>query len=141
MSEPLNIVMISAEATPYAKVGGLADVAGVLPRVLEKSGARLTLLLPAYQAVDREKHGLRPDESLSRWKVRLGSSEVPVEVLRTQMPGTGVEVFFLGGGGFFDRPGIYDDPATKDAFPDNMQRFVFLVKAALEWIRRKGAPP
>ena len=47
---PLRVVMLAAEAAPYAKVGGLADVVGALPKALEKLGAELTLVIPAYTA-------------------------------------------------------------------------------------------
>ena len=47
----LNVVMFSAEAVPYVKVGGLADVVGALSRVLELQGVKVLLMLPAYQSI------------------------------------------------------------------------------------------
>jgi len=141
VKERLNIFMLSAEATPYAKVGGLADVAGVLPRVLEKLGARVTLVLPAYKAVDLDRNGVRRQGALSGFAVPIGSKSVAVEVYQARMPQTEVDVYLVGGGGYFSRDGIYDDPATREAFPDSMQRFLFLMKAGLELLRRIEADP
>ena len=47
-----HIVMFAAEATPFVKVGGLADVAGALPKVIEKSGARMQQLDTALADTD-----------------------------------------------------------------------------------------
>jgi starch synthase len=38
MNKPLKVLLVSAEAVPFAKVGGLADVAGSLPRALRRLG-------------------------------------------------------------------------------------------------------
>ena len=46
--DDLNIVMAASEAVPYAKTGGLADVAGALPLELLKLGHRVTLVIPHY---------------------------------------------------------------------------------------------
>ena len=48
-----HIVMFSAEAAPFVKVGGLADVVGALPKFLEKLGVQVSVVLPAYQAIAR----------------------------------------------------------------------------------------
>jgi starch synthase len=135
-----HVVMFAAEAAPYVKVGGLADVVGALPRVLERLGTRVSVVLPAYQVIAREKFGIRPCASIAPFEVPMGSQAVPVEVLQTTMPGTGVEVFFLGGGGYFSREGVYDNPATKKGYTDNDQRLAFYAKAGLELLRRLARP-
>src|SRR5512145_513607 len=50
-SRPLNLLVASSEAIPYAKTGGLADVAGALPREFAKLGHDVILLLPRYREV------------------------------------------------------------------------------------------
>ncbi len=136
-----HIVMYSAEAVPYVKVGGLADVVGALPRMLKRSGARVTVVLPAYRKIAPEKFGIRPSSTVPPFDVRLGGKSVRVEVAQAEVPDTGVSVFFLGGGGYFDRDGIYDDPVTKEGYPDNMHRFGFYAKAGLELLRRLEQRP
>ncbi|MBZ5499031.1 MAG: glycogen synthase GlgA [Acidobacteriia bacterium] len=135
-----HIVTFSAEAAPYIKVGGLADVVGALPKMLEKLGAQVTVVLPAYQVIAREQFGIHPSATVPPFDILVGSDAVRVEVAQTAMPGTGVEVFFLGGGGYFSRAGVYDDPVTKEGYPDNMQRLAFYAKAGLELLLRLGQP-
>jgi starch synthase len=133
-----HVVMFSAEAAPYAKVGGLADVVGALPKVLDKLGANLTVVLPFYKTIPREKFGVRPFAACPSYDVKMGSEMVRAEVAHTTMPGTGVTVFFVDGGRYFSRDGVYDDPATRKGYPDNPQRFAFYAKAGLELLRRRG---
>ena len=47
----MRVLQISSEATPFAKTGGLADVAGALPDALERAGCDCTLVVPAYREV------------------------------------------------------------------------------------------
>jgi starch synthase len=61
--DSLKILIATAEAVPYAKTGGLADVAGALPKSLAKSGNNVRLILPLYKQVDREKYKLELDIS------------------------------------------------------------------------------
>jgi starch synthase len=48
---PLNLLLVASEAVPYAKTGGLADVAGALPLELAKLGHDVILLLPHYRCL------------------------------------------------------------------------------------------
>src|ERR1700733_9977071 len=47
----MNVVFVASEAVPFAKTGGLADVAGALPRALEKQGHSTLLFMPCYRRV------------------------------------------------------------------------------------------
>jgi starch synthase len=138
--DQMHIVMFAAEATPYVKVGGLADVIGALPGVLERNGVSLTLVLPGYKAIPRGKFGIRASAAVPPFDIPLGSSTVRVNVEQTVIAGTGIEVFFLDGGGYFSREGVYDDPRTKKAYPDNAERLAFYARAGMELLRRLGRP-
>ena len=132
--------MFSAEAAPFAKVGGLADVAGALPRALESLGAQVSLVMPAYRFISREEFGIRSCDAVPSFEVSVGSEPVRAEIAQTNMAGTGVTVYFLGGSDFFERDGIYDDPETRKGYSDNARRFAFLARAGLELLRRLGQP-
>ena len=57
---PLRVVILSPEAVPFAKVGGLADVLGALPLALEKLGVSVTVAIPRYGLIDLHKFGFEP---------------------------------------------------------------------------------
>ena len=56
----LRIVMISSECVPFAKTGGLADVVGALPKVLQKLGHQVIVIMPRYSSINYLRHKLRP---------------------------------------------------------------------------------
>ena len=132
----LSIVMISAEAAPFVKVGGLGDVVGALPQALEKLGAKVTLIIPAYGNVADISFQAEPCRDIPGFDVVMGSFEEYASIFQTSMPGTGVEVYLIGSCRYFERDGVYDDPITGEGYADNMERYVFFVKAAIELILR-----
>jgi starch synthase len=138
--DPLHVVMFSSEAFPYVKVGGLADVVGTLPKKLTKLGAKVTVVIPAYKAIHHDKHGIHPYEPIPGFDIIMGSGFTHAAIFHTQVPGTDINVFFVGCLDYFYRDGIYDDPLWKEAYLDNMERYLFFMKAGLELVERLGWP-
>jgi len=130
--------MFAAEAVPYVKVGGLADVVGALPRALEKLGAQPAVVIPAYKDIHHERHGIRPFAPLPGFDVPMGPRIERAEIFHTRAPDTGIDVFLIGCRDYFLRDGIYDNPVTGEGFVDNMQRYVFFMKAGLALLQRLG---
>ena len=58
MNKSLKILLLSSEAVPFAKVGGLADVAGSLPKALRQLGHDARLVLPKYGQINEAEFGL-----------------------------------------------------------------------------------
>ncbi len=138
MPEKLRVLIVAAEAAPFAKAGGLADVIGALPRALSRLGVDARVIVPRYGS-------LAPPELLRR-KTELG--KIPLEVypfraglLESELPGSSVPIYFVDNSDFFGRDGIYNDPATGEGFPDNFQRFLFFMKAVLVACQRIGWIP
>ena len=136
--DPKHVAFLSAEAVPYVKVGGLADVAGALPAALAELGVRVTLVLPAYGSIDREKFGAKT--LYTDLPVRLGNTTLSAKVLEAESPCTGVRVLFVAQPDLFGRPGVYVDPESGDEYPDTARRFAYFTRAALETLRRLGEP-
>jgi starch synthase len=138
--DPLTVVLFAAEASPFAKVGGLGDVIGALPKALESFGLKLTIVLPAYKSILQGGFDLQQCPDVAGFDVSMGSSMEHAEALKTRMDGTAIDVYFIKSDRYFDRDGIYDDPAFKEGYPDNMERFIFFMKAGLGLISRLGVP-
>src|SRR5438045_6470058 len=81
--QPLKILFLSAEVTPFAKAGGLADVCGALPKALAALGHDVRIIMPAYAPVESAlasgKFGVRPHPVTLH--VPMGSGVVPDGVL------------------------------------------------------------
>lgn len=131
------IIHVSPEAVPLAKTGGLADVCGVLPRVLSDLGKKVSLILPLYREVRHKELKMSPLGLTVR--VQLGDTIEEGAVWKSELPESSVPVFFIEQDGFFDRDGLYGN--SKGDYPDNARRFVFFCRAALEAIASLGLAP
>jgi starch synthase len=141
MAQRFRVAMVSAEAVPFAKVGGLADVAGALSRSVAELGAAVALFLPRYAGLRLpEKADL---ELAATVEVPIRDEDVRALVyrLRAPEPLPHLAVYFIAHEGYFGRPGIYDDPATGEAYADNAERFIFFSRAVLEAMRAVAFAP
>ncbi len=135
-SRPLHIAFLAAEAAPFVKVGGLGDVAAALPPALAEWGRRVTVVLPGYRAIDRDKHKVKP--LAGGLRVPVGGRDVEFELLEAASPAEGVRVILVGQDEYFSRDGVYVDPISGEEYPDSAERFVFFTRAALEALRELG---
>jgi len=112
----MRIAFISAEVVPFAKTGGLADVAGALPKVLAECGHEVIVIMPHYKQIDNEKYGIKKvTDTLS---IKLKDHEIDMTVcVSDAIPN--VKTYLIGSGGLFFRDGIYghnDDEYRFTAF-------------------------
>lgn len=122
----LRILMLTSEAVPFAKSGGLADAVSALADELCRMGHDVRLVMPRYYFNDRSAF-FRTTQELS---VDLGGERLSATVYEGRFGQSGVPCFFLDHEPLYGRDGIYGI-AGKD-FPDNHRRFGFLATAALD---------
>lgn len=123
--------MVSAEAAPFAKVGGLADVAGALPPALAKLDCDIRLMLPLYGAIDRKKFKIK--ESLPGMKIVSGKKMVKTGVWESILPSSSVRTYFLDAPKYFSGKEIYGRNGS--------EKFLFFSLAALKALRWIGFRP
>ncbi len=141
MNDNLSILMVSAEAHPLAKVGGLADVLGALPKALAGLGHDVRIALPYYRTIKDRKVQVDKVAGVSRLEITLGDSKRIATVGLTGLPESPVKVLLVGNDGLFGRKGIYTDPQTGKDYADNAERFIFFSKAVLRLIEAIGWQP
>jgi starch synthase len=133
----MKILMVSSEAHPYAKTGGLADMVSALSITLAKLGHEVRVVLPRYYHIDRS--GLERLEGAMG--VPVGGGEEWCAVYSAALPGSPPEnpvpVYFIDHEGFFGREGVYGTPREPD-FPDNPRRFIFFSRSAFQLCRKIG---
>ncbi len=113
----MRVAFAAAEAAPYAKVGGLADVAGSLPQALARLGCEVTLYLPLHGTIDRVKWGISSDGP--ERSVAYGASHVRVAYPSVERDG--VRVVFVAHKRV-GRDTIY-------GAPDDAKRYAFFCRA------------
>ncbi len=133
--ESLKICFVSSEVTPFAKTGGLADVAAALPAALKNMEQDVRLMMPKYRMINDRKYVLRDVIRLREVKVDLGGTVRVASGKTAFLPNTKVHVYFLFIPELFDRKGIYQDPQTGKDFEDNAERFAYFSKAVLETLK------
>ncbi len=116
----MNVLFVAAEATPYVKVGGLADVAGALPAALVASGHDVRVLLPCYRRI---KAGKVPLEGpVAATFLPLGDRSEELRVWRAAEDP--VPTWLLDIPAAFDRDALYGES-------DDPDRFVLFSRAVL----------
>ena len=108
----MNILFCAAEVVPFAKTGGLGDVAGALPIALGNLGHRVLVVTPQFAGQAGQR------------LVRLSPN---------------VRVIFVEHPGYFHREGIYGN--GQGDHPDNAARFAYLCHEALKEARRLDFRP
>jgi starch synthase len=122
----MKILFAASEVAPFAKTGGLADVAGSLPTALASLGHDVRVVMPRYRQVEQNTFNLKPIASFS---VPLGSWNERGSVFQ-YAKNKNTMVYFVGKDIFYDRPELYG--TAKADYPDNAERFIFFSRAILE---------
>jgi starch synthase len=136
MNKPLRVLFATPEAAPFAKTGGLADVAGALPKFLQPLGCELVLVMPYYQAVKRS--GLPLQYLSEKIEVLLGNEIIEADIYKGHLT-QDIPIYFIGREEFFDREYLYSTP--KGDYFDNAERFVFFSKAVPIFCQHIGFSP
>jgi len=134
----MNILCVASEVEPFAKTGGLADVAGALPAALAALGHEVRLAMPLYRQVDPRRWGFRPTEI--RVEVPVGTRAVEARVWEGALPRRAVPIYCLEAPALFDRDGLYQDAHGAD-YPDNLERFSVFSQASLRMLPLVGWRP
>ncbi len=122
----MRVLFATAEAYPLAKVGGLGDVAGSLPKALRSLGHDVRLVLPRYGAIKAW------ERDLGTFPVVTGGAKNEARLLLTSIDG--LPVYLIDKPDLFDRPKVYE-------FPDDGQRFAFFGRAVLDLLPAAGFWP
>jgi starch synthase len=131
----MRILLVASEVAPFAKTGGLADVAGALPKALAKLGHDVRVVLPRHRMVDPVKFQLR--QVMTSFPVPVAGRTADAAIWQGAIDS--VPVFLVGHDGYFNREALYQ--TQEGDYPDNAERFAFFSRAALEMTRTLGFLP
>lgn len=107
----MKVVMCASEVVPFAKTGGLADVAGALPIALEEEGAEIIIIMPRYKAIKEKQATV----------------------------GKNIKVYFIDCEEYFGRDNLYGD--KDGDYKDNLERFSYYCRQALELLKKINFKP
>lgn len=124
------IAFAASEITPFAKTGGLADVAAALPGWLHGAGHDVRCFVPLYSSMDVESHDVDPVHEVADVPVDLGGVTHRFSLFRVSLPGSGVAVYLVHCPRLYERPGLYTEGE------DEPVRFAMFCRAVLESCQR-----
>ncbi len=134
--EPKRILFAASEVTPFAKTGGLADVAASLPTALASLGHQVRVVMPFYRSVKDGAFGIKPyEKALS---VPFKGQQLRAGVFSTKKS-RNVHFYFIQRDEFFDRGGLYG--TSEGDYFDNAERFIFFSRGVLEFNKLSGFQP
>ncbi|HVF29837.1 MAG TPA: glycogen/starch synthase, partial [Pyrinomonadaceae bacterium] len=125
----MRVAVISAEAVPYSKTGGLGDVAGALPKALKNVGVDSVLVTPCYLQTKGEHLWSTAIEDLD---VEWRGGKYRAKAFYSEANGS--PTFLIDAPSYFHRDSIY-------GFNEDYERFAFFNHAALVLLKRIGAAP
>ncbi|MCG2685938.1 glycogen synthase [Candidatus Parcubacteria bacterium] len=133
---PLKVLMVGAEVSPYANVGGFSRVTSYLSRALCQLGHDVRLFMPKFGLIDEEKYPM--EVVLEGLKVPTGQGKEPTylicNVKRNQLPGA-APVYFL------ENMEYYEKRANVYGYSDDPLRWALLSRGALEFLKLSSWTP
>ena len=120
----MEIIHLSAECYPIAKVGGLGDVVGALPKYQNKLGHVAKVVMPAYQTRFMQENEF--EVVYDGWS-KLGFHNFPVRIFREKTNKLGFDLYLVHISGLMDREKVY-------GYDDDTERFLAYQISVLDWI-------
>src|SRR5215204_3665759 len=125
----MRVAILTSEAVPFAKTGGLADVSGALPKALLEHGVDAKLILPFYDQIDRSLlNGGSIENVRVEWRGQVH------QVCFWFSDAAGAPAYLLEAPEFFARPAVY-------GYSDDHIRFAFFSRAALALLKHLNWQP
>jgi len=131
----MKIAFLASEVIPYAKTGGLADVAGALPKFLSRLGPEVRVFMPFYREVRVKNLSLLT--VINHAVLEMAKDRKDYSVLEHRAEGFSVN--FIVRDEYYDRECLYGTPAGD--YADNGERFAFFARASLEAMKTLGFSP
>ncbi len=123
----MRILMVTPEANPFARSGGLAEVIASLAAALAKLGHQVNVVMPLYRQVREAGYPLAfTGHTLS---IPMSWKALSAEIYHAELD-TGLNYYFVGQDALFNREGLYG--TEYGDFEDNAERFIFFSRAVLE---------
>jgi starch synthase len=128
----MKIIHLSTECYPAAKVGGLADVVGALPKYLNLNGLETWVVIPEYDLPWFHEQSF---SEVHYGTITLGAHKLEYHVFREDNEVLGFSFYFIRIPGYTGRPSVYLDPKTKHGYKDEFERNLSFQLAALDWMQ------
>ena len=134
----MHVIHASAECYPVAKVGGLADVVGALPKFLKKHHIESWVVIPKYDVEWIRNHNF---ETVHEGVISPGGYKIGYKIQKEETDQLGFPLYVVEITHLFSRPGIYLDPESGYGYWDEFERYLCFQVAILDWLKSFSVKP
>lgn len=127
----MHVIHLSAECYPVAKVGGLGDVLGALPKYLNAAGIKTSVVIPYYERPFVATHLFNV---VHEGSFQLRDENITFKILKENAGTLGFDLYLVHITGLLDRPEVY-------SYPDEHLQFIAFQIAFLEWTLKLAEKP
>lgn len=127
----MKVIHLSAECYPAAKVGGLGDVVGALPKYLCQAGIEASVVMPFYDRKFTQENNF---DLVYKASSVLGNRPFTYDILKERTNKLGFELYLIRIPGLLDRTEVY-------GYNDETEQFVVFQLAFLDWLIASGNKP
>jgi len=126
----MKILFAASECAPLAKVGGLADVVGALPKALQNWGADARIILPRYQTVKIPEGS----EQVTSFACIYNGKSLEVKIFLTKLPASTVPLYLVDQPELFGSSGVYGSPTSAPKGTTDVEKFIFFSHCVIKFL-------
>jgi starch synthase len=131
----MKIAFVSSEAVPFVKTGGLADVAGALPKALQNLGCEVSVFIPKYSNIDDSHFDIQYRDDIGEMLINVAGEIRAVKIYQSKLPDSDVSIILIDCPYYFHRGNVYTNDEDED------ERFILFCKGVLEVMRFENYAP
>ncbi|RMD93631.1 MAG: glycogen synthase GlgA, partial [Calditrichaeota bacterium] len=135
MRGKFNVLFVSSEIRPFVQGGCTAEFSGTFPKFIKNLGHDIRLMMPNYKLINERKFVLRDVIRLQGMDIKIADKQIKTNGKSSFLPEAKVQIYFLDNKYYFDREGLYEDPASGKEYKDNPERFMYFCKSCLETLK------
>jgi len=135
MKDPVKILFITQEITPYLPENELATICRELPQYVQEQGCEIRIFMPCYGHINERRNQLHEVQRLSGMNLIIDDCDHPLIIKVASIQSARMQVYFIDNDDYFRRRGIAADDNDNE-YDDNDDRAVFYARGVLETIKK-----
>lgn len=135
MKEPVKILFIAQELTPYLTESPMAKLCRELPQYMQEQGCEIRIFMPCYGTINERRNQLHEVQRLSGMNLIIDDNDHPLIIKVASLPSARMQVYFIDNDDYFRRRGT-DVDADGNEYDDNYDRMIFFARGVLETIKK-----
>lgn len=135
MKEPVKILFIAQELTPYLLESQMAKLCRELPQYMQEQGCEIRIFMPCYGTINERRNQLHEVQRLSGMNLIIDDNDHLLIIKVASLPSVRMQVYFIDNDDYFRRRGTDADEDGKE-YDDNDDRMVFFARGVLETIKK-----